>query len=88
MPSRTQNIFLGFFLFRQGLPSKGTASLVAGIVSATIWEKTVRDSSIVTPETGTKHLQKQSSRSNGGFRKGWNIHEMSSNDGFVRWLYA
>jgi hypothetical protein len=40
-----------------GLPSKGTASLVAGIVSATIWEKTVRDRSIVTPERGTKHLQ-------------------------------
>ena len=40
-----------------GLPSKGTASLVAGIVSATICEKTVRDRSIVTPERGTKHLQ-------------------------------
>jgi len=39
-----------------GLPSKGTASLVAGIVSATTCEKTVRDRSIVTPETWTKHF--------------------------------
>jgi hypothetical protein len=31
------------------LPSRGTASEVAGIVSATILRKTVRDNRIVTP---------------------------------------
>lgn len=32
------------------LPRRGTASEVAGIVSATMLRKTVRDSKIVTPE--------------------------------------
>lgn len=33
------------------LPRRGTASEVAGIVSATILRKTVKDKRIVTPET-------------------------------------
>lgn len=33
------------------LPKRGTASDVAGIVSATILRKTVRDNRMVTPET-------------------------------------
>lgn len=32
------------------LPSNGTASEVAGIVSATMFRKTVSDSKMVTPE--------------------------------------
>lgn len=36
------------------LPRRGTASDVAGIVSATILRKTVRDNRIVTPEINKK----------------------------------
>jgi len=46
--------WVGGCLFALKLPSKGIASLVAGIVSANTCENTVRDSRIVTPEIGSK----------------------------------
>lgn len=56
------NIIVEFKVLRSGnldslvwrchyLPSSGTASEVAGIVSATMFRKTVSDSKIVTPES-------------------------------------
>lgn len=41
------------------LPNRGTASEVAGIVSATMLRKTVRDKRIVTPKYGGKEERKE-----------------------------
>lgn len=46
MQSNTQSTFME----ANSLPNNGTASDVAGIVSATIFKNTVNDSKIVTPE--------------------------------------
>lgn len=40
------------------LPNKGTASEVAGIVSATIFRNTVKDNKIVTPKKKKKKKEK------------------------------
>ena len=38
-------------IYAHGIPIRGTASLVCGMISETMFMKTVRDRRIVTPET-------------------------------------
>ena len=40
-------------VYAHGIPIRGTASLVFGMISETMFMKTVRDRRIVTPETRT-----------------------------------
>lgn len=47
------------FLYFFNLPNSGTASDVAGIVSATILRNTVSDSKIVTPKNRSNRIEKQ-----------------------------
>ena len=45
----TSVIIINDYTITDRVPNKGTASDVAGIVSATIFRKTVKESKIVTP---------------------------------------